>query len=233
MKTKKLIVNADDFGQSDEVNQGIIRSYEKGILTSASLMVRYPFAEKAAEYAHKNNLDIGLHVDLGEWILLQDGWKALYEVVPVDNTEAVMEELNNQLEAFFRITGKKPSHLDSHQHVHMRKTIQPVFIELARQLNVTLRRCSSKVVYCGNFYGQHQDGSPNQDAISPVALMQIINNLQNGITELACHPGINIEINTMYKKERDLEVDSLCNDEVKGNITGKGVELISFAGITF
>ena len=37
-----LIVNADDFGQSTGVNQGIITAYEQGIVTSASLLVRWP-----------------------------------------------------------------------------------------------------------------------------------------------------------------------------------------------
>ena len=45
----RLIVNADDFGLCAGVNQGIIEAHERGIVTSASLMVRYPAAEAAAE----------------------------------------------------------------------------------------------------------------------------------------------------------------------------------------
>ena len=45
---KKLIVNADDFGQSPGINKGIIKAREKGIVTSASLLVRYPAAVEAA-----------------------------------------------------------------------------------------------------------------------------------------------------------------------------------------
>ena len=60
-----LIVNADDFGQSHGINEGIIAAHEKGIVTSASLMVRYPAASEAASYAQKNpRLSVGLHVDL-------------------------------------------------------------------------------------------------------------------------------------------------------------------------
>lgn len=45
-----LIVNANDFGQSAGVNQGIITAHEQGIVTSASLMVRWPAAVEATAY---------------------------------------------------------------------------------------------------------------------------------------------------------------------------------------
>ena len=44
---RSLIVNADDFGQSRGVNRGVIEAHERGIVTSASLMVRWPAAESA------------------------------------------------------------------------------------------------------------------------------------------------------------------------------------------
>jgi hypothetical protein len=46
-----LIVNADDLGCSRGVNRGIIEAHERGIVTSASLMVNRPAASEAAEYA--------------------------------------------------------------------------------------------------------------------------------------------------------------------------------------
>ena len=59
---KRLIVNADDFGLSPEVNAGIIRAHRDGILRSASLMVAEPAARDAAELARENrDLDVGLH----------------------------------------------------------------------------------------------------------------------------------------------------------------------------
>ena len=59
---KRLIVNADDFGLSPEVNAGILRAHRDGILCSASLMVAEPAARAAAEMARDNPaLDVGLH----------------------------------------------------------------------------------------------------------------------------------------------------------------------------
>ena len=107
---KKLIVNADDFGQSQGINKGIIHAFENGILTSASLMVRYPSAQEAADYANIHNMHLGIHIDLGEWICVNDEWQPLYEVVSTGDVKAVRSEIANQLESFYRITGCVGSH---------------------------------------------------------------------------------------------------------------------------
>lgn len=233
MSKKKLIINADDFGQSDGVNKGVILAYEQGILTSASLMVRYPAAYSASSYAKRNNLDLGLHVDLGEWIYKDKKWFSLYEVVSTDDEIAVREELNKQLEIFYRIHGKIPSHIDSHQHVHKQENIKPVFLEMARKLNITLRDCTKNVNYCGEFYGQSSDSSAFHEGISVNNLNRIISTLPDGITELACHPGVEIEFQTMYKIEREIEVNSLCSKNILEIILNSEIELSSFAGIPF
>ena len=49
--TRALIVNADDLGRSSGINRGIGIAHERGIVTSASLMVRLPAAREAAAYA--------------------------------------------------------------------------------------------------------------------------------------------------------------------------------------
>ena len=78
--TRSLIVNADDFGRSREINSGVIKAREHGILTSASLMVRWPAATEAAAYGRDNSgFSLGLHVDLGEWAFGDGEWFPVYE----------------------------------------------------------------------------------------------------------------------------------------------------------
>ena len=113
-----LIVNADDFGRSAAVNGGIMRAHEHGIVTSASLMVRWPDAEPAAELARGTKLAVGLHFDIGEWEYRDGEWRAVYEVLEEESPDAVERELARQLERFERLVGHVPTHLDSHQHVH-------------------------------------------------------------------------------------------------------------------
>src|SRR5512144_520435 len=94
-----LIVNADDFGLSAGVNRGIIRAHEQGIVTSASLMVRWPAAADAARYALQHpRLSVGLHLDLAEWVYRDDQWTPLYRVVPPEDQSAVAAEVERQLE---------------------------------------------------------------------------------------------------------------------------------------
>src|SRR5260370_1012884 len=119
-----LIVNSDDFGLSEGVNAVIIRAHEQGILTSASLMVRWPAAKKAANYAKRNpKLGVGLHVDLGEWVFSEGEWKPKYQVVPTDDEAAVRAEVSHQIDLFHALMGKPPTHLDSHQHVHRNEPV--------------------------------------------------------------------------------------------------------------
>ena len=231
---KKLIVNADDFGQSEGINKGIIRAHEQGIVTSASLMVRYPAAIHAAMYAQNNcALGVGLHIDLGEWMYNNDNWNPLYEVVSMDDMQAVTNEINNQLESFFRIMGRKPTHIDSHQHVHQRENIRPILIEIGHRLNVNIRGCSLQVKYCGDFYGQDKDGSPFHDAISIDGLIQTIAKLSDGVTELACHPALDDDIETMYRIERGIELNTLCAISIKETISKSSIQLCSFEGIEY
>lgn len=231
---RKLIVNADDFGQSPGINQGIIKTFEEGIVTSASLMVRYPAAKEAAAYARKNPaLGVGLHVDLGEWTYRNGEWIALYEVVSADDASEVEKEVARQLAAFCEATGHTPTHIDSHQHVHRQQNLRPVFVEMAKRLNVPLRGCGGNVSYCGDFYGQCFDGSPYHAAISVEGIEKIFSTLRDGITEMACHPGLDNDVETMYRTERELEVRSLCDPQVKEAAAAENIVFCSFEGLSF
>ena len=232
MNQKKLIVNADDFGQSPGINLGIMQTHEKGIVTSASLMVRYSAAAAAAEYAKRNPaLGVGLHVDLGEWFYCNGTWQALYEVVDVEDSKAVEAEVNRQLEKFCKMMGRMPTHIDSHQHVHLKENIRPLFLAIAERLNITLRRFSNTVKYCGDFYGQNTDGSPYHSAISVDGLIEIISKLTDDTTELACHPGMSDDMKTMYKTERQTEVNTLCDKRIREAIDKANIQLCSFEEI--
>lgn len=225
-----LVVNADDLGQSDGINRAVAEAHERGVVTSASLMVRGAAARAAARYARSRpGLSLGLHLDLGEWTLRPGGWEALYEVVPLDDAAAVRGELDRQLETFRELAGRPPTHLDSHQHAHRREPVRTLALEAARRLGVPVRHLTPGVSYCGRFYGQAPDGSPSRDAISVPALIALLAELPAGVTELACHPGHGGDTGTMYSAERAIELRTLCDPSVRAAIEAEGIELRSFS----
>ncbi|HEX6440373.1 MAG TPA: ChbG/HpnK family deacetylase [Candidatus Binatia bacterium] len=226
---KYLIVNADDFGQSPGINRGIMTAHRDGIVTSTSLMVRWPAAAEAATYAREHpSLSIGLHIDLGEQILRAGEWVPLYTVVPLESESAVRTEISRQLELFDRLVGHAPTHLDSHQHVHLREPARPIVFELAQQLGIPLRCCSPEIKYCGNFYGQAEDGTPLHDTISVDGLIRILERLPAGCTELACHPASVCDLQTLYSRERLEELRVLCDPRVRAALTNMEIALRSF-----
>src|SRR3954447_3272211 len=188
-QSRLLIVNADDFGRSSGVNRGVARAHEEGIVTSASLMVRWPAAVEAAAYARaRADLSVGLHVDLGEWRFDGGEWRRVYEVAGSD-AAAIETEVAAQLGRFRELVGRDPTHVDSHQHVHRADPVRSVVERTAEMLDVPLREVRGGVAYCGSFYGQTATGEPLPGALDPERLIAILEELPPGPSELACHPG--------------------------------------------
>jgi predicted glycoside hydrolase/deacetylase ChbG (UPF0249 family) len=228
-----VIANADDFGMSRGVNEGVLRAHREGIVTSASLLVRWPAAREAAQASRDNpRLSLGLHADLGEWAFQNDTWMSLYSVVSLDDAGSIRSELMRQLESFCQLVGTQPSHLDSHQHVHCHEPARSMFIELAVELGIPLRQHSPVVRHCGSFYGQTGKGEPLAGAISVESLRRILSELPSGISELSCHPGSGEALNTMYAEERLEETETLCDASIRHHAEEQGIEFISFWDIS-
>jgi predicted glycoside hydrolase/deacetylase ChbG (UPF0249 family) len=226
---RQLIVNADDFGQSTGINRGVIEAHQKGIVTSASLMVRWPGAEEAADYARRHSgLSVGLHVDLAEWKFSDGVWTKLYEVVPPGDGAAVRDEVERQLDTFRNLVGREPTHLDSHQHLHREEPLYSILCHRAEELGIPCRGYSP-IQYCGRFYGQTHSGQPLLEAISVEALMKILIALPRGTTELGCHPGFGIDGETMYRQEREQELQTLCDGRLRAVLEQEKIGLLSFS----
>lgn len=228
---KLLVVNADDLGLSEGVNRGIFEAHERGIVTSASLMVRWAAAREGAAYAKANpRLGVGLHLDFAEWAIRDEQWVRLYEVVNLDFPRAVEREVERQIELFFHLMDRQPTHLDSHQHVHQDVRVRGIVEAAARRLEVPLRH-DGRVRYCGDFYGQDEHGGPYPEGISPEQLERVVRTAADGVTEMACHPGYDDGLDTMYRDERAMEVAALCDPRVRRAVEESGVRLVHFGEV--
>jgi predicted glycoside hydrolase/deacetylase ChbG (UPF0249 family) len=225
----RLIINADDFGQTFGINRGIAVAHERGIVTSASLMVRWPASAAAADYARMHPLlSIGLHVDLGEWACRDGNWSRTYSAIRQESTAAVADEVKRQYIMFRQLVGSDPTHLDSHQHVHREEPARTILQELAAQLGLPLREYSQHIHYCGDFYGQTAEGGAYPEGITLENLLRIVSALQPGVTELGCHPGLGKDLPVSYAHERVLEVRVLCDPRLRTALDERGVELLNF-----
>ncbi len=225
---RQLVVNADDFGYSRSVNRGIVEAHERGIVTSASLMVDAAGAVEAAEYARRRpELGSGLHVVLGRWRVVRlprRGGAASAAVL----RRAAERQVTRQLERFRLLVGHDPTHLDSHQHRHRSEVLRPLFEQVAADLGVPLRHADPRVRFCGDFYGHDGRGRPDHGAIAPEALVAVLEQLGEGVTELGCHPGYPDDLDDWYRLEREQEVRTLCDPTVRAAVSRLGFELCTF-----
>jgi chitin disaccharide deacetylase len=216
-----LIVNADDLGASTEINRGILEARERGIVTSASLMVDMPGAEAFASLSLEARLlSVGLHATL----TTEEG------ELKIERGEC-RDELERQLERFEMLLGRPPTHLDSHHNVHLEySTLGKTFEEVAGALGVPLR-ARSAARYYADFYGQWDDGESHPELVSVESLSETLEReVGPGITEIGCHPGYpGAGFESSYLVEREAEVRTLCDPRVRERVEALGIRLISFA----
>ena len=163
----KLIINADDFGYSEKVNEAIFKSFRYGILRSASLMANGKSFDHAVEMIRSNHeLDIGIHLTLVKEKPVLNSEK-LHSLVndsghfpkhAIDFAKKyfsdkislveVRKELTAQFEKLLDC-GIKISHIDSHQHLHILPKILDIIIEMANHYNIKYIRLPKEVF---NFY---------------------------------------------------------------------------------
>jgi hopanoid biosynthesis associated protein HpnK len=150
MTEQQVIINADDFGRSEEINEAIIRAHREGVLTSCSLMVSGAAFQQAVRLARENpRLGVGLHLVtvVGKSVLPHAEIPSLvdaqgnfsddpnlagvkYYFSPQARRE-IRKELAAQF-AKFAATGLPFSHIDGHLHLH----VHPVIFKTALQLGV-------------------------------------------------------------------------------------------------
>ena len=215
-----LIVNADDFGASRGVNEGITRCHRGGVVTSASLMVTGRAATEAAILCRDlPDLSVGLHWDV---------WGEDEREFDLGDRMAVCEEFERQLNHFYALMGRFPTHVDSHRHAHCREGLLPLFQELVEPLGVPLRG-DGRVNVVGGFYAQWEWGVTDLGKVSVGFLRRLLEEeLRPGWNEISCHPGLpSPDFRSVYGTERTAEVATLTDPALPRAIRALGIRLKS------
>jgi predicted glycoside hydrolase/deacetylase ChbG (UPF0249 family) len=125
---KLLVINADDFGFTADVNAGILDAHQRGVLTATTLMAHGAAFDDAVHLAQSHGaLDVGVHLTLV-------GAPRFPETVPelliamARRQIHIYDELRAQIERVLA-AGIRPTHLDTHKHTHL---LPPVLRQVAR-----------------------------------------------------------------------------------------------------
>ena len=154
VKQRRLVVNADDFGGSSEINEAVVHAHEEGILTTASLMVNAARWEDAVDFARRHRtLGVGLHL-----VLLQGRSTLKPTEIPdlIDHhyhfsdspfraglryffrrslRDQLRREVYGQIQKF-QITGLTLDHLNGHLNIHLHPTILKLCAHAAHRFGV-------------------------------------------------------------------------------------------------
>ncbi len=137
-----MIVNADDFGFTRDVNQGIVEAHRSGILTATTLMANGDAFEDAVRLARANpTLDIGCHLVMVQGSSVFEPGKEMPRDLAglvqalVRREIPVYKELRAQMMRILD-AGLQPSHLDTHKHTHLLPPVLEAVSRLAREFGV-------------------------------------------------------------------------------------------------
>jgi predicted glycoside hydrolase/deacetylase ChbG (UPF0249 family) len=222
---KLLIVNADDFGYGRAINRGIVQAHRAGIVTSASLMVNTPATEEAVDLATTlPRLSLGLHVNFTN---------EAQRLIPFEDPDTTRWEMRRQFDRFVDLTGRLPTHLDAHQHVHRTNECREIFRSLAAEHGLPLRD-EAPVTYKGGFYGQWEYGVSDPSKVSFEALSGILSHeIGDGIYELGVHPGYrDPDVHYVYDGDREQELRALTDPRVPVLLAQLDIRLINYHALS-
>jgi predicted glycoside hydrolase/deacetylase ChbG (UPF0249 family) len=155
----RIIVNADDLGMSEEVNEAIFEGMQRGVITSATMLANGVAMRKAAQNLHRfPHCSFGVHLNLTEFapvcaencgglssILDETGrfnGNRIREIrIGPRMLKAIFREWCSQIECLMEL-GAHPSHLDAHHHVHTIPELLPVLMALRMRYRIDKVRMS-------------------------------------------------------------------------------------------
>ncbi|MFL6451577.1 MAG: carbohydrate deacetylase [Bryobacteraceae bacterium] len=254
---RQLVINADDFGFTRDVNAGIVHAHREGVLTSTTLMANGDAFEDAVRLARETpTLDVGCHLVLVQGRSLITG--RAFPETPREVVAALVRrhldvyaELRAQIEKILA-AGITPSHLDSHKHTHIVPSVFKVVIRLAQEFRIPFvrlpldrtapyakfpcavadplyRRTGQRVDVrmTDHFIGFRLTGTLNEQSFASA-----LGTLEQGSTEFMCHPGyLGSELRnapTRLKEARVRELEALTSFRIREVLNETGIRLATF-----
>jgi chitin disaccharide deacetylase len=250
---RQLIVNADDFGFTSDVNAGIVYSHTHGILSATTLMANGDAFDDAVRLARETpTLDIGCHLVLIQGASLVTGkalpanWKTLLKTLATGKLD-IEAELRAQIQKIIA-AGIQPTHLDTHKHSHVHPAVFKALLRLAdefgipfvrlpfdtgwlpvRPLNLIYRK---KLRRAGLRATDHFTGFLLTDTLSVETLSEALGRLPSGSIEFMCHPGyLGEELRrapSRLKEARVRQLEALTSPAIRARLADLQIKLTNY-----
>lgn len=219
-----VIINADDFGLTKGINEGILDAHINGVVTRATLMMNGLAVDDAIQLAKANpTLKVGIHLALtyGSPLLQQTesvltNTDGTFKYASTDNSlsekevEQIRLEWHHQIKHFLE-SGLTLDHIDSHHHVHGWSDLKDVVLELSNHYKVPVRYTESLKAHPENlltdslFVGFYKKGVK-------MTLFEELSVLAVDSVEVMTHPAVvdeDLKRISSYADPREKETDIL------------------------
>jgi predicted glycoside hydrolase/deacetylase ChbG (UPF0249 family) len=271
---KKLIINSDDYGRTPEISHGIREAHLKGVVSSTTCMMNIPTTanDVAIAVAETPKLGLGVHLVLtmGKPILPRSAVPSIVDEngnhfkydpfianIPNLNITEVKAEWRAQIEAFIKVAGRKPDHLDSHHHSSFfTPELFRARLEIANEYGCPIRNPiaygENPTAGMPNVADPMKDHAPQlmqefnarttdtifvnfyDEGATHEVLLDIFTKVQDGSYEIMCHPGYVDDAfakESSYNFQRARELEILTDPAIKQAIESHGIELTTFANL--
>jgi len=253
---KQLVVNADDFGFTRDVNAGIVEAHRSGILTATTLMATGDAFDDAVRLAKETpSLDVGCHLVLVGSPGFPLTVAQLVRAVALRRID-IYGELSQQVRRIVD-AGLSPTHLDTHKHTHLLPPVLDAVARISEEFQIPwVRRPFDFPLQPGgvgwknklmrlmsgrfsNALARHHCRSTDWFAGFRITgryrtgdLTELIRALPEGVTEFMCHPGRCGDdlraARTRLKESREEELRALTAPEVRVALAEACVTLASY-----
>lgn len=253
MKSKILIVNADDCNLTSQVTEAILKAHENGIVTSTTFLINLPTGPGVVrEILARKKLGVGLHLNvtlgkpvakpsLVKSLLQKDGRfkkKDQYSEKKLPPVSEIAEEFKAQLQKFIKTFHRMPTHVDVHHHMHDFRPFLDALAGIAKKNKLPIRwtrlltEPEVKSAHKGLKTTDHFYGNLDPHTFwTEEVLRHLLFTLPEGTSEIMCHPGwVDDELcaisSLTIPREREYQLFSL--KELRRYIDHLGIKLIHF-----
>ncbi|GMU60430.1 MAG: hypothetical protein AMXMBFR34_21930 [Myxococcaceae bacterium] len=227
--SRRLVLNADDFGYDPAVTAGIVEAMTMGVVSSTTMIVNSPWSSGAAE--RSAGLSVGLHLNLVRFEAVSEPGRVLEEqALSSLSADFVAKETQAQLSKLESLLGRRPTHVDVHKHAHREPAVLEGLARTARAWGLSVRSISD-----GMRAALRARGVGTNDAFLGDAGLEAYWTLErfeaqldclpaHGLVELMCHPGHRpSHVTSGYGAQREVELATFVDPRARAALVKRGL----------